>query len=378
MIRKKSREQLLREMLAGIVQETSITMVGKGSVTRGLASAFSGTIEQVYQVLDDAIVNSFLPTASGFYLDLFGGSFGLPRRQPVSAAISRTDRSIKFYVNNGNLADVLPHPTDSALGRVPSGTTITTSTGLTYTVDADYDFPAAAKETFVGATSSGTGSSQNVGAGALNQTTLPGVQVTNITNISTGTDLESDEEYRFRISRWVRSSAGRNEVAVRLAVLSAPGIADMIKEPFFAGAGSFRIIVIPTGNRVPIESIRLIYSNLSSVASDGTFYIVEEPRYIPVSISVRLVPVENSVITATDRNLAEQAILRYLGDIRPNDQLIINRIRTIVLSASNNIGDLRIQNLSINRRPRALTNFRLKRDELFVPDEELDDPILVV
>jgi len=378
MIRKKSREELMRQMLRGIVQETEVTMVGKGSVSRGLASVFSGTIEEMYQTLDDTVNNSFLPTAQGFYLDLFGETFGLTRKLPAAGQVSASDRVIRFYVTSGTLAQKLPHPTDLNLGRVPAGATVSSTSGVTYTVDADYDFPAAAKLAYVGATTSATGTAQNVGAGDLSTTSLAEVLVTNISGISSATDLESDEEYRFRISRWVRSSAGRNEVAVRLAVFNAPNVADMIKQPYFAGPGSFRIIIIPTNNRVSVETLRQAYSNLASVVSDGTFFIVEPPRYLPVSLSVRLIPRAGNSITATERDLAQQAALNYLGDIRPGESLIINQLRAAVLSSSSTIADLRLQGLTIDRRPRALLNYTLERDEVFVPDDTLVDPIVVI
>lgn len=379
MIRKKSKEELLTQMLRGIVQETDITMIGKGSVTRGLASVFSGSIEQLYQSLHDAIVNSALSTATGFYLDLIGETYGLSRRYATAASVSASERVIKFYVSNGTLASRLPHPTNLNLGRIPAGTQISTASGIIFVVDANYDFPAASKEAYVGASTTATGASQSVGANQITTHNLGlDVLVSNVSPINTGTDVESDDDYRFRIARWVRTSAGKNEMAVRVAVLSAPGVADLIKEPYFAGAGSFRIIVIPSGNKVPADTIRQISSNLNSVVSEGTFFIIEQPRYIPVAISIRLIPGQGKTISPVDRDLAEQAVLRYIGNIRPGQSLIINQIRSIVIGASNNIGDLRIQGLSINRRPQALVNYKLRNDELFIPDEESEDPISVI
>lgn len=378
MIRTKSKEELLRQILTGVTQETAITMVGKGSVTRGLASPIAGQISEVYSTLDDAITNSFLPTASGFFLDLFGESFGLIRARPKSSKVSAEDRVIKFYVNSGTLAALLPHPTNSGLGQIPDGTQISGANGIIYVVQGDHDFPASAKEVWVGADASGTGTGNNVGPGTLNSTNLAaGVNVTNVSAISTGTDLESDDEFRFRISRWIRTSAGKNEVSVTIAVLGAPGIADVIKQPYYAGAGSFRLILIPTGNRVPAESIRQIGATLSRITAEGTFFELAEPRYIPISIGVRLIPKATTSISPSDRDLVKAAILRYLGNIRPGQSLIVNQLRAAIINSSSNIGDLRIQGISINRKPQALVNYTLRSDELFIPDEEVQDPILV-
>lgn len=378
MIPKKSKEELLNQILKGAVQETEISMIGSGSVMHSIASVVSSATADVYQVLDDAVTNSFLPTASGFYLDLFGETFGIPRRGAVTARIDSTDRNIKFYVNSGTLAQKYPHPTDLNKGRIPAGTVISSSSGVSFSVDRNYDFPSAAKEAWVGAISMSTGQSQNLAAGKLNVLDAAAdVLVTNVSPITTGSDIESDDEYRFRISKWVRTSAGRNEMAVRMAVFSSSGVADIIKEPYFAGPGSFRLIVIPTGNRLSAETIRSIYYSVASVVSEGTFFAIEGPRYVPVSISVRLIPSNKSSVSETDKALAKNAILRYLGDIRPGDALIVNRLRAEILGSARNIADVSIQGLNINKRPVAVVNYTLQKDEIFIPNEDLSNPILV-
>lgn len=378
MIRKKTRGELLREILQGVVQETDITLVGQGSVTRAFANAFSGVTAGAYQSLHDAVVNSHLTTASGFYLDVVAEAFGLTRYFPTAAEVTAEDRNIKLYVTSGFLVDNLPHPTDPSLGRVYAGTQISTSSGIVYSTVRDHDFPASSREVFIGAQSSTTGSSQNVGAGALTVNNINNVNSVNLFAITTANDLETDEEFRFRISKWVTSSAGRNETAVTLAVLSAPGVADMIKVPFFAGAGSFKIVVIPTGNRVSTIAMSQIRSNLRRITAEGTFFVVEHPTYVPVSLTVRLIGENGQSLSATDRDLVQNAILRYIGNIRPGEALIINRLRSVALGASANVKDIRLSGLAINRRPIPLNNFILKDDELFLPDEQLDDPIQVI
>jgi len=378
MIRRKSRQELLNEMLSGIIQETGINQVGPGSVTRAIASADSGVVADCYDVLDEAVTNRRIATANGFYLDLIGNDFGLSRKLPSSAVISVEDGILRFSVASGTLVTYLPHPTDTNLGRIPEGTQVTTDSGITFVVDNNYDFPAAAKSASAGAVSADKGTSQQVAAGTLIHHDLnPAITVTNISPVTTGNDVESDDDFRLRISKQVTSSQGRNETAVRLAVLGVPGVADMIRIPYFMGAGSFRLIVIPNGNRMPAESLRQVRDGVARTVSDGTIFRIDEPIYIPISMTVRLLPLAGRAINATDQDLAQQAILRHLGNLRPGNTLIFNRLRSDILGSARNIGDVRIQGVSINRRPVALVDFTLDQDELLVTDDAMDDPVLV-
>lgn len=380
MIPVKTYEEILSATLKGVTQETDINQVGPGTVIRGISSAFAKELAKAFSTQRDAFLQQHLTHASGLYLDLIGQTFGLIRRGKSQAIVRRADRTIKFYVNSATLGEALPHPTNLNLGRIPAGTTVFGPNGITFVVDDDYDFPSATQEAFAGAISTGKGSGQNVGVGDLSSHDLgvSGVFVTNPLAITTGSELESDEEFRFRISQYVTSSAGQNEAAVRLAVLSVTGVADVIRQPWHAGAGSFRLTIIPVSNRVPVETLRQVRGNVAAVAADGTFFQVEEPRYIAISLSMRLVPRKDASITAVDRDLVEQAIRRLVGNTRPGESFIINRLRAEALGATTNIADVRLQSISLNRRPQALVNFDLDRDELLVPDEELEDPILVV
>lgn len=380
MIPKKSMQDILQTGLEGIVQETEVTLVSPGSVARAICGGHAKTLAEFYDVLDNDATSRWLALANGFYLDLLGDTFGLTRRVAAPSTVAKEDKVLRFYVRSGNLASRLPHPTNLNLGRLPQSTQVSNGS-ITYIVDDNYDFPASASEVFVGAVSTGRGASQKVGAGELDTHDLnvDGLLVQNVAPIDTGADQETDTEFRFRISQFVRSSQGANEAAVRLAVLSAPGVADMIRMPYAYGPGSFKITVIPTGNRVPLASLNRIRAALEGTVAYGVFYTVEEPRYIPVSFSARLIPRSNSVsVRPADRDAAEAAVRLMLGNIRPGKTLVMNQLRAAILNSSSNIGDVVIQSFYVNGSARTLTNYTLKDDELLVPDDRVQNPILVL
>ena len=371
MIRTKSKQVILNEILDGIVQETDIRMTGEGSVTRGIASSIASKIADVHNVLSESWDNRYLPTASGIYLDLIGEQFGLRRRPAHAPSITAKDRVIKIYVNNGTLGAVLPHPTNLNLGQIPEGSQISTSSGLIYSVDRDYDFPSSLREVYVGAVASVAGADGNVGANQLVVNSFgSGVLTTNTRAITEGKGIESDEEFKYRISKYIRSSAGSNQTAITIAALGAPGIADVKIYPYFYGPGSFKVLLIPIGNRLTEEAINVAQASIEQVIAEGVYFRISEPEYIPIALSVRLIAKAGGTVTATDRELAKNAIEEYLGNIRPGNALIINQLRSVILNSSSNISDLRIQSISINDAPVALVNYQLEKDQLFIPSEE--------
>ena len=67
-----------------------------------------------------------------------------------------------------------------------------------------------------------------------------------------------------------------------------------------------------------------------------------------------------------------------MGDIRMGDELVLTQLGAAILQTDDRIQDYDIQALCINGRPQLLHNYRLERDELFIPDENLSDPVRVL
>jgi hypothetical protein len=65
---------------------------------------------------------------------------------------------------------------------------------------------------------------------------------------------ESDEDYRYRISRTTLSMAQANETAVRLAVLGLPGVNDAKLQQYLYGNGSFGVTIL-TDELVPSTAV---------------------------------------------------------------------------------------------------------------------------
>lgn len=374
--------ELNQESSEWLLQNTEITLLTPGSTARALIESANIHLGQFYSSMTMHLAQSYLSKASQQYLDLIGEMLGVSRRSARAALITQEDRAIRFYVAQGTLYQYLPKAGDLTKGLIPAGTTITNDdNSIVYTVETDVEFPRTANEVYVSARASTTGTEGNVGANKLRSHSLgvDAVLVTNTVSIATGADVESDDEFRFRIRNRVLTSEGANETAVRLAVLSAPGVADVKITKFRRGAGSFDVLIVPTGNRVALETIEIARQNLSSAVAFGIDFKIREPKYVRISMVLAL-NYKGILVGEQDavRVSAERAVLNYLSTIPIGGQLVVNQLGAAVLQSDERIKDYDIQGVCIDGRPQIIHNYQLEEDELFLPDENLSDPIRVI
>lgn len=372
-----------RDSLRYLIQNTDITYFAQGSIARALVEANNLEISRLQDFVSTSLDNAFLSTATGLYLDLFGEMLGVPRLRERRAGASIDDGAVRFYVNSGTLGARLPNPSDRATGLIPKGTRIYNAAGtVEFTVISDTTFPVNAKKAFVSVTANNTGSTYNVGANQLTVSSLniPEVLVTNDLAITSGGDIESDTEYRFRLSRAMTSRFNSNATAVQVAALSQPGVARAEIVQFARGAGTFDVLIIPQANRLSKTTKDSAKNLIDQVTAFGISARIREPEYVGIKLTVQLL--FNTEIPAGERLAARQnaeaALLSYIGSIPVGGEIIINQIRAAVIAASSKIKDLRVLELCLDGRPRSIRNLQLREDELLVPDSNSTNPIEVV
>lgn len=363
--------------------EGRISLLSPGSVARALVETANRHLEAFYESLSTNLAMAFLSSASGPYLDLHGALFGLSRRPPRTANVLAADNGIRFYVATGTLYDRLPKAGDLNRGMIPAGTTVTNDDGsVTYTVEENVTFERTATEVFVPARATAVGSIANVGAFVLRRHSLPvvGVLVTNPISIVTGQAEENDIQFRSRISNTVLASQSANQTAIRLAALSSPGVAEVRIVPYLYGAGSFKLLVIPVGNRVPVETLTDVRQAVSSVVAFGIYFTVAEPKYRRLSTIISL-RYRNGTV-AGERNIVatnvERAVLNYIGSIPTGGDLVVTQLGAVIRAADDRVYDYSIDALCIDGKHTLLHNIRLGQDELFLPDTGLLDPIRII
>jgi hypothetical protein len=146
-----------------------------------------------------------------------------------------------------------------------------------------------------------------------------------------------------------------------------------------SGSGSYDVYLIPTGNRVSQATIASVASTLSVVSGFGISFNIREFDYIPIKIEVRIefISSTSNAFKETLIRSAESRIQGLIGSLRPGDSLAMNRIIAEVINTDPVITNAEVVFLCVNKRVQAIRDLRLENDELFVPDEDEINPIMV-
>lgn len=377
MINKKSFNQIQQEAVNYLLENTGITQLETGGAARSLVDVFSKHLADFYSRLDIDLSMAYLSTANGFYLDLLGNLFGVSRTSQNSVNVLAEDKILKFYVAEGAvLSDSIPTLT------IPSGTNISTpDSSVVYTTTEDATFLQMDSHVFVSANAQASSTQEVAGVGQMNTHSLglPGVLVTNMSSLSVGNFVENDDDYRARIAASNTARQGANETAVRIAAIGVENVADISVTPYSRGSGSFEVMVIPTGNRVPQASMDRIRSGIETVSAYGVTFDVREPDYVQLKLEMRV----NFRQTTSDEQKAvllrsiEASVLSYIGDLRPGEEMSISRVQSLALSESSEVQDAVVTYLCVDKKAQIVRNVRLEDDELFVPDEDTANPIVI-
>lgn len=382
-IRTRTTGEMNQLSIEFLLRNSDITLLTPGSAARALLETNNRHIEGFYDSLTVNMASAHLTTARGAYIDVIAQMFGMRRLQPRQAFTTPVDRAIRFYVSQGSLVTHLPDPANLNQGKVPSGVQVTNDDGtVIYTVDQEVYFPRTATEVFVSATCSSIGEVGNVGAFVLTKHSLPNasIQVSNPTTITTGTSTESDSEFRTRISNYILATEGANRTAVRLAALSAPGVADVRIIPWLMGAGSFDVLLIPVGNRIASEAVLVAKRGIEEVVAFGMAFRIREPDYVRFSMVIRAQYTSDTLTAGQTevRGTVERAVLDYMGNVRMGQEMVVTELGAAIRNADQRIYDYKIEAMCFNGKLLLPHNFRLMDDELFIPDEQLVDPVRVI
>lgn len=381
-IRQRDFSEMVNDGISFLTANTDITYITQGSMARALIDAPMLELSRLQDFVMTNFDNAFLSNATGPFLDVIADGLGLVRREPRSAIVLKEDGAIRFFVRNGTLGQRLPDPLDSTKGLIPNGTVISNSDGsVEYAVGEDVQFPLNAKSVFVPALAINTGSGSLIGPGHLTVHTLgiADVFVTNDIAIATGADEETDENFRFRISRAFSTRFSNNSTSVQVAATSIVGVIQANLIEFARGAGTFDVLLIPRGNKLPSSIKDEAFRAISEVTAYGISVKVREPDFIAIKITLRLRFVPDIGDGSRDivRDSVQTSILGYIASIPMGGEFIINQLRNAVLTASDLIVDMTLLEICIDGKQNAIRNHKLSVDELFTPDTE-NEAVLII
>lgn len=180
-------------------------------------------------------------------------------------------------------------------------------------------------------------------------------------------DEESDDDYRYRISKQVLVVANANETAVRLAALSVDNVKEVILKPYTHGTGSFSCYIVTDDPYGEAEVLTQVKANLDKVKAYGIRVEVFKPKIIPVQLKAKIIykknvgDAEKPAISAQ----ATEAIRDYINSRYPGEELIVYEIIQKVMEIDSRIYDMEFMEVRVKNRRALIVNQKSKWNERF-------------
>jgi len=288
-----------------VSQATGLTNNTESGIAYNILAAFCSELRDLWMQLEQAERQSNLSTAVGSYLDSIGEFFGVIRRTAKSATSTGTTSSVKFTNNSGGSI------------TIPEGTRVWTTNAVdrAYFTTASLVIPAGGQG-YVNVTAANVGTFYNTGANTLtnHNAILSGVTVTNELPILNGRDIETDENYRTRISREILRKEGANLTAIREALMDIPGVRDVILMNLARGTGTIDVFIYSYARDVPAAVLAECQRVLDEEVAAGVSAIAKAPITVPVDVVVKL-QITSSAIFSQTRALVSESIRGYIDNL---------------------------------------------------------------
>lgn len=357
MFSKRTYDEIVNFLIERLSIETDITLTTPGGVARTVMEVISKELSTDFNVFDYNFSQSVVSTAGGTALNNFGRLFGLTRKS-VDPSINAEAKLVYFYLNDEGTQHDAGVPNIAAAQKViiPAGTFVSTdhissinnpilwkTVGATTIEEGSYLAYAGVEPV--------NGGDMTVSVGKIKNHSLldemPTLYVYNKGNLVSRPEVESDENYRFRILNGLRLLASGNAIALRIASLSVVGVRDVFINPLYYGIGTCRVLVVPEKpNTDSAESaLATVSAALQESKSVGDILFVKTPDTVKVDINAELT-IDTQFITQYNRNVIVQnainSVRRYINSLNVGESLTVSSIIGAAMRTSTFITDCTI------------------------------------
>lgn len=365
---EKDKSEILRLALQKLQSETPITSIGPGSVARSLAEVLVNEIADFYATMDFNMSMGLISSAQGRALDLMGALYSVERKKLGQvASIDQEVGVFYFYVDSPQNENItIPQNT-----RVFTDDETYVGERFVYTTDSATTIPAGRTRSYVSITPAFYDSIYTAGRHTLTNHDFahPLVKCTNPKTIQAQEGFETDDNYRARIIKAVRTSAGGTNEAMRFAGLAVTGVRDVKVRSAAYGLGSVECIITPEDRGKSSVVIPEATREMASVKPAGVRLLVAEPNYSALDVIANIVLRKdlNNINATGTAERARIGISRYLNTLLPGDIMIYSKLIESVLNASDAIDDVSFTRLKAGGTEILRNNYKPTEDTQVVP-----------
>lgn len=355
-ITRRTYADVYRDGKKRVTDFTPANNFNSTGLTRALVDMQAVEMDRLYDIAD-YIYRAFDPTRSiGSDLDKLGLLVGENRLESV-VATDFTYTNFHFMIDsrlNWSVQDLIeqnytPEERDiledagyitrtgnSITGLIlPVGTIVQNTGGtITYTTTQETTLVGIAPG-YATIVANAAGSNSNVQTNVLiahKINTIPElrkiahfIKCTNTYPIQNGAFSLTDDEFRYNIAT-SKAAIPTNELSVRRAALSVPGVRDVIFQRHKFGNGTYHVIIDGVSPLISNGLITSVEERLRQTSSFGDNVFVTAPEYLGVELKffIRTDPTIHNDSFLRDTTI--RVILQYINDLPIGGEIIWNQI----------------------------------------------------
>ena len=179
---------------------------------------------------------------------------------------------------------------------------------------------------------------------------------------------ESDDNYRYRLSKHVTTIGSSNETAIRLAVLTLPGVRDVVLRPYTKGAGSFGIYVAPISSELSTDLISSVQDAVMDVKGYGIVSDIVYATNKEIRFQAKLFFKNNP--TEQERGIAKtearNALIAHISSLGLGQPLILNNLLADIINSNDFIEDIEIMNFTVSGVKQTPANVTVNWNEIII------------
>jgi uncharacterized phage protein gp47/JayE len=364
---KKDYADMVTRGLQVLRDKSGITQLSPGAKARMILDAVYQEEYNQHTLFDSNLMQAFLRYCEDKFLDFFGDMLNILRFEATTAISTTEHNNFMFYVDSGTFGDI-----NSGVDFIiPSGRTVSTiefpvetptyaeaqgidrQTIIQYDTTTDTICRADSSFVYADIRARVEGRNSNVPRSVLRRHnftsyTLSSNELLKCTNkyaISSGRPRESDDAYRYRLMNSRKARERANKIAIRLAALSVPGVADVSHVNYEQGPGTASIYIlsfVPTTSPTLVDQVQVA---IDQVAANGTRQYALAPQPLGLEFVISVNWRSGTTETAKGNTYASirNTIERTLNGLTIGQELDLVDLAAIVSRSTNNILTIGLQ-----------------------------------
>lgn len=356
-----SETQVKRSIENEISNNLNLSYNAIDSTVNMFAESVADELIFVRRQVENYFNNSQPSNATGSNLDRIAFEmYGLTRIPDSFAESNANERNFYFYPDEGTFGSL--NGGDDIV--IPVGTLISTerdidNSPIVYRTVANVILEADSRQAFFSAIAVNTGFNYNVDSNSLvhhnftdySMVNFGGLNVSNVYPVLNGRDLETDEDFKFRLTNFLTSQINLNVDAITLRSLLVPGVVDIRVIPSYNGIGTVGVILFNTGKETNVNINNMVQSRINELRLPGRKLIVNQGIKVIFEFQLR-VYVRTGVselVKERIRNNVKQDLYSLIKQLENSKVIDFETISTYLKNSFNNEDVVGFGNQSNNR-----------------------------